>query len=239
MELLKSYVRNKLFLLLALTPFVLNARIIESSSIDEAVTHFMPEAWIMVDLDHTLFQAKQSEGHLFWIYNELDKHLEMGMTREEAITAIYPSWIESQKQCPVETLEASFVPHLLALQRKGAIVMGFTQRPPEIAESTAEQVLSLGINFLSTAPSQETFFLPFRHSALYSNGILFASDYNTKGEVLSPFFKRINKIPAKVVMIDDKRKNLEDIEAVLAELKVEYLGIHYTAIQHVKSNYTP
>ena len=46
----------------------------------------------------------------------------------------------------------------------------------------------------------------------------------------------INRKPTKIVFIDDKRKNVEELEN-LTRYGIEYIGVHYTAIEHVKPVY--
>ena len=43
----------------------------------------------------------------------------------------------------------------------------------------------------------------------------------------------INQNPKKIVFIDDKRKNVEELEA-LTKYGIEYIGVHYTAIEYAE-----
>ncbi len=100
------------------------------------------------------------------------------------------------------------------------------------------QVTSLGFDFTKTAPSKGSFIVPSANPTLYLQGILFVSDYNKKGDVFLPFLSMIKQIPKKVVFIDDKRKNVEELEQALSKHGIEYIGIYYTAIEHVKPVYS-
>lgn len=116
--------------------------------------------------------------------------------------------------------------------------MGLTHRQPSVADSTISQVASLGFDFINTAPSQKTFSIAAKSPTLYLNGILFVGDYNKKGDVFLPFLQLVKKDPKKVVFIDDKRKNVEELEQALSSKGVEYIGVHYTAIENVKPVYS-
>jgi hypothetical protein len=215
------------------------AKIVETTHIADAIPYIDEETWFLVDLDNTLFQAKQALGHAHWFYDEVQKRVEKGMSREEAIRDAYPDWIKTQQVCAVIPLEEDFVPSLIALQSRGVVVMGLTHRQPSVAQSTVSQVASLGFDFIKTAPSKDSFVVPAASAALYLQGILFVGDYNKKGDVFPPFLSMIGKSPKKVVFIDDKRKNVEELEQALAKCGIEYIGIHYRAIEQSKPIYSP
>lgn len=214
----------------------LEARIVQTSHIQDVLPLIDEETWFLVDLDNCMFEAAQALGHANWFYDELQKKIEKGMSRDEAIAEAYPDWIKTQKACKVKPLDDQFVPTLQALQSKGIPIMAVTHRQPSVADSTIRQVNSLGCDFLTTAPSKDSFSVPAKASTLYLKGILFVSDYNKKIDVFEKFISVINKSPKRVVFIDDKRKNVEELEA-LAKYGIEYIGIHYTAIEHVKPVY--
>lgn len=226
----------------ALTVFLLSSvaesQIIETPHIAEVMQFVDEDTWLLVDLDNTLFEAKQALGHANWFYDEMDQKLQKGMSREEAIREAYLDWVIVQKACPVQPLEEDFIPSLISLQNRGVRVMGLTHRQPCVADSTVFQVDSLGLDFTKTSPSKDSFIVPAANPTLYLQGILFVSDYNKKGDVFLSFLSVIQKNPKKVVFLDDKRGNVEDLEEVLAKEGIEYIGVHYTAIEHAKPVYS-
>lgn len=227
-----------LFILTLLFPLLVESKIIETAHVADAIQFIDKDTWFLVDLDNTMFEAKQALGHANWFYDEMQQRLQNGMSREEAIRDAYPGWIKTQQVCPVKPLEENFVPNLIALQSRGITVMGLTHRQPSVAQFTVSQVASLGFNFTTTAPSKDSFVVPAASPTLYLQGILFVSDYNKKGDVFMPFLSMIGKSPKKVVFIDDKRKNVEELEQTLTKYGIEYVGIYYTAIEHVKPVYS-
>ena len=212
------------------------AKIIETHHIEDVMPLIDSETWFLVDLDNCMFEGAQALGHANWFYDELQQRMQKGMSREEAIADAYPGWIKTQKACKVKPLENSFVPTLLILQSKGITIMGLTHRQPSVADSTAQQVGSLDFDFLTTAPSKESFVVPAKTPTLYFQGILFVGDYNKKIDIFEPFLAMIKKSPKKIVFIDDKRKNVEELEN-LTRYGIEYIGVHYTAIEHSKPVY--
>ncbi len=218
------------------------AKIIETAHIADVVPLIDEQTWFLVDLDNTLFQGAQALGHCLWFYDQIEECLEQGMSRNEAIHQCYhcrDGWIRTQQIGRVKPLEEDFVPSIHALQQRGIVVMGFTHRHPPVAEATVRQVTSLGVDFTLTAPHQESFVMAAQHPMLYQTGIFFASDYNKKGDVLLPFLDKLEQRPKKIVFIDDKKKNVEELEAPLAKEGIEYIGVYYTAIDYAEKVYDP
>lgn len=231
---------NKFFfaMIAIFIPLIGDAKIIETANIADVVQLIDGDTWFLVDLDNTMFEAKQALGHANWFYDEMQQRLQNGMSRDEAIRDTYPSWIKIQQVCPVKPLEEEFVPSLITLQNRGVVIMGLTHRQPSVAQSTLRQVDSLGFDFIKTAPSKESFTVSASHPTQYLQGILFVGDYNKKGDVFLPFLSIIKQTPKKIVFIDDKRKNVEELEHALTNYGIEYIGVYYTAIEHAKPVYT-
>lgn len=222
--------------LLCLAFLKVEADIIETGNIEDILPFIDEETWVLVDLDNCMFEGAQALGHANWFYDELHQRMQKGMSRDEAIGDAYPTWIKVQKVCRVKPLDNNFVPLLLTLQTKGITMMGLTHRQPSVADSTIGQVNSLGFDYLATAPSKDNFAVPSKNPTIYFQGILFVGDYNKKIDVFESFLTLINKNPKKILFIDDKRKNVEELE-YLTKHGVEYVGVHYTAIEQAKPVY--
>lgn len=237
-----NFNRQMLFLFLIVNAFLrlpvldLEAKVIETRHVVDAISLIDEDTWLLVDLDNCMFEGAQALGHANWFYDLMKENMQKGMSRDDAIKMFYPDWIKTQKVCRVKALELDFIPSLLELQDKGIVIMGLTHRQPLIADSTIKQVDSLGFSFLDSAPSKDCFIVPSSNPTLYSNGILFVNDYNRKIDVFLAFMEAINKKPKKVVFMDDQRKNVEELEGLLQH-DIEYIGVHYTAIEHAMPLY--
>lgn len=219
--------------------FFSEAKIIETAHFKEVIPYIQEDCWFLVDLDNTLFEAKQALGHANWFYDELQERLEKGLTKEEACEELYPLWVKIQEICSVKAVEDTTIPLLLNLQQRNIVMMGFTHRLPLGVPATIRQVHSLGFDFSKTAPQILFDSIPASGGpTCYRQGILFAGDYNSKGEVLLNFLAMIGHRPKKIVFIDDKYKNVEELEKVLAEHNIDYLGIYYTAIKQQPTIYS-
>ncbi len=227
------------FFMVFFLPFVGEAKIIETASIEDVVPLIDNDTWFLIDLDNTMFEGKQALGHTEWFYDKAYALMRNGMTLEEATRECYPEWIEVQKMSAVKPVEEAFVPALHLLQQRGIIVMGLTHRQPSIADSTVRHVNSLDFNFLDSAPVKNIFVVPSETPTIYTDGILFTGEYNKKGEIFVRFLSMINQKPKKVVFIDDKLKHVKEVESALTEQGIEYTGVHYTAIEHADKVYFP
>ena len=216
--------------------FEVEAKIIETRYVEDVIPLIDHDTWFLVDLDNCMFEAAQALGHNNWWYDVLQERMTKGMTKAEATRDAYPLWVKTQKACRVKPLEKNFIPILVMLQNQGVVIMGLTHPHTSVVDSTLKQVASLGFDFSKTAPSQACFVVPYKNPTLYSQGVLFVCDYNKKIDVFKTFLNMINQKPKKVVLIDDKRKNVEELEK-LTQYGIEYIGVHYTAIDYAKPLY--
>lgn len=222
-----------------LAPFVAEAKIIQTATVKDIVPLIDNDTWVLVDLDNTTFEGKQALGHTERFYDKAHDKMRNGMTLDEATREYYPEWIEIQKVCSVKPVEAAFIPALMLLQDQGIIIMGLTHRQPSLVDSTLRQVNSLGFSFFDSAPVEDTLVVPSETPTKYVQGILFTGEFNKKGELFVRFLSMINQKPKKIVFIDDKRSHVEEVEIALMKQEIEYIGIHYTAFEHVEKVYFP
>ncbi len=232
-------VRQAIFLLTVLiAPLISQAEIIQTARVADAIALIDEDTWFLVDLDNTLFEAKQAFGHIHWFYDEVDHRMQKGMSRDEAFLDAYPTWIRAQQICPVKPLEEEFVTSIIDLQQRGIVVMGLTNRHPCAVSFTKRQVSSLGIDLTATAPAKHAFCIPAENPTLLSDGVLFCSDYNLKGDVFLSLLSLIEQCPIKVVFIDDRIRNVEEVVEKLSKYGIACTGIHYTACEHVAPVYS-
>jgi hypothetical protein len=233
------FLRIMCYLIAFFVPLIGDAKIIETVTIENIVSLIDENTWLLVDLDNTIYEGKQALGHTEWFYDRAHGKMRNGMTLEEATRECYPEWIEVQKICPVKPVEAAFIPALMNLRQRNIVMMGLTHRQPSLAESTIRQLASLEWSFLDSAPLKKTFVVPSETPTIYTQGILFTGEYNKKGEIFVRFLSLINQKPKKVVFIDDRRSHVEEVEKALIEQNIEYIGVHYTAIEYVEKVYFP
>ncbi len=70
---------------------------------------------------------------------------------------------------------------------------------------------------------------------LFKNGILFTTLACSKGELLKAFFEKVGWKPRFVIMVDDKRDNMESVHKVLKEMGIAFKGFEYTGAEKLPS----
>lgn len=213
--------------------------LIESKTIADVIPLIDENTWFLVDLDNTVFQAKQALGHVNWLQHEVQKLVTAGKSRQDAFHSLYPLWKKTQMMTEVIPVEISFLEAIKELQKRNIVVMGLTHRQLFIVPETFCQLDSIGVNFLPTAPSKRTFNISAKQPALYTHGILFVDDFNTKGEVFRSFLEQLGQKPKRVVFIDDKKKNVEELAKAALSDGIEYIGVYYTAVEQGPQIYSP
>lgn len=214
-------------------------QIIETHTIEEVLPLVDEDTWFIVDLDNTVFQAKQALGHVNWLQVEVKKRVEEGMTQQEAFYSVYPLWKRTQQVTEVIPVEESFLKAIHDFQDRGITVMALTNRQLFIIPETLHLLSSLDLDLLLTAPTKETMTLQAPNQpALYTQGVLFVDDFNKKGPVLRLFLETIQQKPKKIVFIDDKKKNVEDVGHMAAEADIPFIGVAYIAVEEGEQIYS-
>ncbi len=103
----------------------------------------------------------------------------------------------------------------------------------------------LGLDFSNSFPAFESLSFSdmstFRgHHPEFKKGILSSNgegDHHGKGKVLVQFFKKINYNPKMIIFIDDRQKNVDDVDNALKEYNaaIQYIGIVYNAAENYPS----
>lgn len=134
---------------------------------------------------------------------------------------------------------------LQSLQKKGlrpvafsACLTGSLINIPKLEVWRYETLKKLGIDFSNSIPHVTKLVLtqtsPFLNRyPIFYKGALCASTplgKNTKGPVLTTFFKELSLHPKVVIMVDDTKEHLEDIEDSLKnhDPSIIFVGVEYT-----------
>lgn len=200
--------------------------------------------WVIVDLDNTLFEARQALGHADHAYTLVQGYLKNNPNAEqrEAWDEMYREWAPIQEQCEVclvdPWVEVSF--DNVQQSFKG-VVFGLTHRRPCVAADTLRQVESVGVCFDRNLPRLKTqdhaVNLGKNNWMMWLRGILFVGDYNSKSAALKWLFENIEEAnwPETVFFFDDKEDNVQDLEKFFdglnkkrsAEKQIEFIGVHF------------
>ncbi|MBH2006780.1 MAG: DUF2608 domain-containing protein [Myxococcaceae bacterium] len=184
----------------------------EISSIKELENWIVPDTLVLFDLDNTLFESTDMVGHANWFNDMLKKYPD----RQDEI--LKRSW-GAIDRTDVRLIE-EIAPKVIAnLQKRGVSVMALTSRNLILLDATLRQVKSVGIDFSKTSH--------FEDSAYYHEGILFAHNNYPKGQALLNYLKDISFKPKRIILVDDLKKNLEDVCSVTGAI-----GLYYPIVDH-------
>ena len=204
---------------------LLQAKIIECRRIEDLLSHVDSAAWLLIDLDDTLIEGVNQLGRAKWYDHETQKLMKKGMSRYEAQMKFYPQWILAQTICPSRSVESNSAQILARAQDLSQHAIALTARHPAIASLTVEQLQKLSIDFSrSSLEFPRQFKLP---QTLYRNGIWFLTDFVSKGTSFVRLLDVYSHLPQRIVMIDDSRHHLEDMERALSSHPIEFIGLHY------------
>jgi hypothetical protein len=97
----------------------------------------------------------------------------------------------------------------------------------------------IGIHFNGKGPAQcPIASLGNGKPALYIQGILFCAGQD-KGEVLIDWLKQMNFHPKKIIFIDDKIKNVMQVQKAVIKNKYPFIGLRYGYLDEYKKSITP
>jgi 5S rRNA maturation endonuclease (ribonuclease M5) len=73
---------------------------------------------------------------------------------------------------------------------------------------------------------------------LYKKGIIFC-DLNHKGSMMVEFLKQIKYKPKKIIFVDDKMRNVINVEEAAKKLGIECIAIHYIYLADSNKTFDP
>lgn len=206
-------------------------RIETISSMNDIAKYVSAADLIVFDIDNTLFESTSYYCHSNWFYDQLDDAISQGISEERALAVLLPPWEKSQKHCEVRPVE-SMTPRLVRkIQVLGKKVMALTSRSKNVAAETISELTSIGIDFSESAPLRIDSMFRMENGPISKNGVVFATDYQTKGDVLREYLKQAKFSPKRILFIDDSFKNLVSVAQVLGGDDISIHGFHYTLVK--------
>lgn len=208
--------------------------IYEIKSLQEANTHLSTGTLVIFDLDNTVMKPAQMLGTHMWYDGLVKGYLKEGLSEEDAHKRAIAFWNRVHKISSMVPVESGG-PKFIRLIQKGHMVMALTARDPRFHWDTFRQLLEVNVDFRSRPAAPDGLTLDLPKPAAFHNGVLFAHG-NPKGEVLKQFLDKAGLKPARIVMIDDKRYNLESVES---SLSIPFVGLRYGGADADEKNFDP
>ena len=230
---------------IGLFAFKVNAQIVQAPSVNEVKTHTSQfdgkDTLVLFDLDYVLITPQDRvlryageennyrSEHFKAIFKDFQgKEIALGKYKVPMAEYLISQILFTSK---VELISPGMLNFVNELDKKMTVV-GFTANSSGkygIVQNEAElhlsRLKSLGYHFIK------------------DNGRLLKGDFpecisrviftnkKDKGKVLLDFLEKLNKNYKNIIFVDDRLKNLISVQNTLKDLKINYLGIHYTELK--------
>ncbi len=112
------------------------------------------------------------------------------------------------------------------VQQSAGAVFGLTARHPPICAATLRRLAQIGIDFTFTAP--ECPVIESKNLIHWERGVLFLTDFNKKGAIFRKWLEVTEKRPRKVILVDQGKTDLIEMEKEMAALGIPCVCFHYT-----------
>ena len=223
-------------LLVSLLIFVytsMEAKIIESDTLDVILKKARVGDLVVFDIDNTISNPKSDLGSSEWFDKEVKRLLAQGKDFNDIAAKL--EMIHEHVELEVISKSNEIIKKL---QDRGIYVMALTSRSLPIANRTIEQMTGLGINFLINSLYVFDLDLYVHYPAKYSHGIVFGAN-NEKGEILINFLSIVEKLYPervasinRVIFVDDRPKHVTSMantfnNKAYNKNNLEFLGIKF------------
>lgn len=207
---------------------------------------------VLLDIDNTLLSSAIDYGTVEHFFHLCKVEMEeRELSADAAKLASHERWIKSQHLVPTKIIDEKVLTFIKEAKKSKATTIAFTARLPKMADITLQQLDRHGLSFDIMSDFRfkkryqvdlEASMAPFNQSthnqevyALFTSGVVFCHDLNTKGDVFKDFFKafsvyRENKELSKVnkvIFVDDGAYNFEPMSQAMAGLGLTFYGFHF------------
>jgi len=166
--------------------------------------------------------------------NPIEKDVTINLTTQQSPSIL----IEKQTPALIKKIQDKH-PKCIALT---AALTGSLGSNIDQSTRRYEQLKAVGINFSSSFPAFKSIvfdnFPPYRNNyPEFKEGILCSNGEGSelgKGKVLVEFLKKVNYEPQTIIFIDDREKNIVDVEKALLTYNsnIRYIGLVYKGADH-------
>lgn len=212
-------------------------KVIETDKIIDILEYASHKTLFVFDINDTLMSTSSCLGGDVWAHNIVKEGLTKGISREEVLDRILPFWLDVLIHSSFKPVEDETAQVIRRLQKEGSPIVAMTARITELAYQTIHQLRSIAIDFSNAPLAQSDFTINVPYPARYINGIIFAGLLNKKAEVLIQFLEQNPVEFDRIVFVDDKRKNVDELAQAAAILQKEYIGVHYRAVDPYAKHY--
>ena len=238
-------IRFLILLFAALISLQLHAKIIEVGNFRDVLPHIDDKTLLILDLDNTIMEPDDYLGSDQWFTALMGHFIQKEeMSQGEALSIVLPKYNEAHRTATVHAVEESeegakgTVAIIKYLQTRNIPIIGLTARGGDCMGYALRQLESIGVNLSLTSLHRDRMFkdkFDADAPAVYMSGILFCDGPQNKHKILARYLSNVRsanpdfKMPSKIVFVDDKLKNVTDVERAVADMDmgIEPIGIRY------------
>lgn len=197
------------------------AEIRETARMKEALAGARAGDVVVLDIDNTILETPQALGSDQWVDYLIGKYKAQGLEPKAALDRALVDWDRVQRATRMQLVEAETPNLVRAVRRKGVTILALTARPANLADVSVGQLRANDVTF----PTYDGF---RGEGVVYHGGVLFADGKN-KGHVLRDFLRQLNIQPARILFVDDKAKNVKNMDAEFANDGFPNINYRYGA----------
>lgn len=210
---------------------VVASQFIETNSFSDLQKYIKPNSLVLIDIDDTLMEPKQTLGSDVWFRWRIDYYKNQGVEPRIALETALMDWVSVQSLTQVKLVEPGTDKIVQRIQDEGFHVMGLTTRGASLATRTTQQLKTIDIDLSRSAPTHNELLFLNPHEVIFKNGALFTSGTH-KGKALFKFLDQINEQFSvdeigEVVFINDKTTHLAQIRESCEERGIPFIGLRY------------
>ena len=192
---------------------------------------------IIFDIDNTIAEPAGTQlGSDQWFYAQVAEYKKQGITHEDAIDRTVEQFMNIQEGLTFKPVQPDTPAFIKELQDRKFTTIALTARSCFLIDRTIALLESIGVNFLHDATFKNNFSFCAPRPACYRNGIIFTGP-NDKGTVLKNWLAREKYTPEKIVLIDDKMYNLENVGREMERIGIPFVGIRYNRLDKKIKNF--
>jgi hypothetical protein len=221
-----------------------SSQIHEINKISEINKYVDSKTMVLFDIDNTILTAEQSLGSDQWFDYYVNKNLSEGKDKNTAVNVALNEWRHIHKYTKVKPLERDTKEVIHSVQAKTPYVYVLSARSGATYKMSRDELTSIGISFNNNMNSKiPSLQLYETVDSIYKNGLILAgiTPNSGKGGALKEFIKKsgINiKNFNKIIFIDDKKHNVDDVATASADLGLSFIGLRYSAADVDVKNFT-
>lgn len=225
-----------LILLISIHSFLFgNYSLREINSLAEIISHVEDNNTLVIfDIDNTLLHPATDLGSDQWFYHKVQELMLDGIDHQKALQEMLPIYFHINHHIHLVPTEADALEIVKQIQQKTDFVMCLTARSLPLIRVTQEQLRKNNFSFKLFDLKHHEFHLTY--PCCYSDGVLFCAS-NDKGIALFALLDHVGFTPGKIIIIDDKEKNLHALINAAQKRKIPCIGLRYAGCDHRVVNF--